>query len=249
MIKQLIRRLGHWLLGFDNYLFLFARFSVFKLRWLGSEKEFRFFMDLLPAGGAILDIGANIGAMTVAFARRHPEALIYAFEPMPANIRALQRILQHYCLEQQVRIMPYALGNREDSVEMLMPLVNRTKMQGYSHVIEPGHLSQEGEKIIVPMHTMDGVSELQALPAISGIKLDVENYEYFVLQGGASLLKKHRPIIYCELWDDARRDACVRFLAGMGYRIKVYEQGNLVDLSGQRRINFFFVPGDPNIQH
>jgi hypothetical protein len=120
--------------------------------------------------------------------------------------------------------------------------VRKTKMQGYSHVVEPGQPSQAGDTVKVPMRRLDDIGELQPIPYISAVKIDVENYEYFVLQGGEILLRKHRPMIYCELWDDARRNACIQFLRNMDYRVMVYENNGLVDFIDQDRVNFFFLP-------
>ena len=43
---------------------------------------------------------------------------------------------------------------------------------------------------------------------IGAIKMDVENFEYFVLEGGKELIKKHKPIIYTELWENQNREKC-----------------------------------------
>jgi FkbM family methyltransferase len=241
MIKQLIRRLAQGLLGFENYLVLFSWFSGQRVRFMPAEKEFRFFMGLIPAQGIILDIGANIGIMSVALAKHLPQAIIYAFEPMPANLRALERILRYYRLK-QVHIMPYALGDQSSRVQMLMPEIDRAKMQGYSHVLESGQSPQTGETFEVPMYRLDDLVELQTTVPVTAIKIDVENYEYFVLKGGESLIRKHRPIIYAELWDDARRGDCMALLTGLGYGIHVYQDDELVIFTDQPVTNFFFLP-------
>jgi FkbM family methyltransferase len=243
MLKQLIRKLAHRMLGFDNYLFLFSWISGLRMRFTGTEKEFRYFVGLLPESGAILDIGANIGIMSVALAKRRPNSLIYAFEPMPANLKALKRILRYYGLK-QVQVMPWALGNQNGLVEMLMPVVDQTMMQGYSHVIEPQHAAQPGARCTVPMHRLDDIAELKEINHISAIKIDVENHEYFVLKGGECLIRQHQPVIYCELWNDQRRVDCIRLLEGLGYRTMVYQQDVLVDFADQPVVNFFFIPKD-----
>ena len=42
-----------------------------------------------PAGGVVLDIGANIGAYTLYAALGNRTCRVYAFKPMPANFRVL----------------------------------------------------------------------------------------------------------------------------------------------------------------
>jgi hypothetical protein len=62
------------------------------------------------------------------------------------------------------------------------------------------------------------------------------------LKGGEALLRKHKPVIYCELWDNDRRRLCFEYLQGLGYQVKVYENNSLVDFKEQASINFFFMP-------
>jgi FkbM family methyltransferase len=60
-----------------------------------------------PTPRVILDIGANIGAVTAAFARRWPEARIYAFEPLPENVEILRQNAAQF---PGVQVLPYGLG-------------------------------------------------------------------------------------------------------------------------------------------
>ncbi len=55
----------------------------------------------------ILDIGANIGGVTAALARRYPAARIFAFEPLPENFALLLHNTSQFPL---VRALPYGLG-------------------------------------------------------------------------------------------------------------------------------------------
>jgi FkbM family methyltransferase len=241
MIKDLIRTAGQKLLGFNNYLFVFAVLNIFRMRAGLYEKEFRYFMEIIPAGGAILDIGANIGIMTVALAKKYPGTTILAFEPMPGNIGALQKITRFYNTT-NVKILRVALGDRNEKVQMIMPFSHHAKMQGLSHVLVAGEAKQAGELFFVQMQKMDDVKELDGLEKISAIKIDVENFELYVLRGGEAVLRKHRPLVYCELWNDEKRAQCIHLVAGLGYKIMVFSQGALVDYTGQPSINFFFLP-------
>ena len=241
MFKNLIRTAAQKLLGFHNYLFVFSLLSSLRMRVGDYEKEFSYFMEMLPANGAILDIGANIGIMTVALARKCPQAVIYSFEPIPANIQALERVIRFYNLK-NVQVFPFALGEKNSQVKMIMPREKKSKMQGLSHVVMPGEMEQEGEVFSIPMQEMDNIKELNNSERITAIKVDVENFELFVLKGGVTLLKKHHPLIYCELWDNDRRSQCITFLSNLGYRVMIYREGSLVDFTGQQAINFFFLP-------
>ena len=79
---------------------------------------------------------------------------------------------------------------------------------------------------------------------ITAIKLDVENFEYFVLDGGKQTIIKHRPIIYTELWENENRDKCFNFIRNLNYSIKVLQNNELVDFDKKIHTtqNFFFIP-------
>ena len=70
----------------------------------------------------------------------------------------------------------------------------------------------EGEECKVPIDRLD---TLLPNTKIQGIKMDVENFEYFVLKGGLKIIQRDQPIIYTELWDNENRTQCFDIL---GYR-------------------------------
>lgn len=242
MIKDIIRTICQKLIGYNNYLFLFSRFTIRRIQSGKHEEEFIFFMGLLPEAGTILDIGANIGIMTVSIARKFPKAQVFAFEPIPNNIEALEKVVKHYSLG-NVTLFKTALGEQTGELKMILPVVNNSKMQGLSHVVEDdGSINEKGMQYTVPVQKLDNIEALQTAANITGIKIDVENFEYYVLKGGEAMLRKHMPVIYCELWDNDRRKLCMDYLTGLGYSIHIFDGKGLVPFTGQPVINFFFVP-------
>jgi FkbM family methyltransferase len=243
MFKSFIKRLLQKILGFDNYLFVFSIFTIKRLSWNRHEKEFTEFMNLIPDNGAILDVGANIGIMTATLARKFSSAKVYSFEPMPQNITALKRIINYFKLS-NVTVFEIALGEQPGELKMVMPVINNVKMQGLSHVVETDDATaaKEGVLFTVPVKKLDDVAELQQLPKINAIKIDVENFEYPVLKGAEALLRKHKPIVYCELWKNERRDLTLHYFKGLGYQIKVYDGHQLVNFDNQEVTNFILVP-------
>lgn len=135
MLKNKIRRWCQQLIGIDRYLFLFARFSIFRIRYLGHEKEFRHFLHMLSPQGNILDIGANIGTMTVLLAQACPQARVLSFEPVPATARILQKVKACFGLA-NIEVYETALGQTDGALRMRTPLLDKALMQGsvmYAH--------------------------------------------------------------------------------------------------------------------
>jgi len=181
---------------------LFSLFIINTLKWNKKEGDFIHFLKLIPEKGRILDIGANIGIMSVWLGRNRPQAEIIAFEPIPHNIKALKKVLGHYKLK-NVQVIEKALGNNNGEVEMVMPVLDEVKMQGLSHVIHESITDfNQGRTYKTPITRLDDCDVLQnGGAAVVAIKLDVENFEYFVLEGGRKTISKYRPIIYTELWE------------------------------------------------
>jgi FkbM family methyltransferase len=243
-MKNSIQYLLQCLLGFKNYLFVFAIYIIYTLRWNNKEGDFLKFLSLIPSkNGILLDIGANIGVMTYYMARRFPDSTIYAFEPMPVNIITIHKILKFFKLH-NVKVIEKALGDEDKNIEMLIPVVHKAKKQGLVHVVHESMKDfNEGEKFKTIQIRLDSIRDFDTKP-VTGIKLDVENYEYFVLKGGQHLISKHRPVIYAELWDNENRKQCFDLLTNEGYAIKVLVNKNLVNFDPviHQKQNFFFLP-------
>lgn len=242
-MKTIVKYVLQKLLGFDNYLLLFAQFTLRRLYSNKHEEEFIYFLNMIPEDGTALDIGANIGVMTTAIARKVKHGKVISFEPMPDNIRVLKKMIQRYKLS-NVSIQETALGDQPGSLTMVLPVMNNLKMQGLSHVKEEGNTDawNQGREYTVPVQMLDNMQELTALNRLDAIKIDVENYEYYVLKGGEKLLSKHMPFIYCELWNNDKRRMVMDLLKGLGYEVKVYKDQQLIDFKDQvNETNFFFV--------
>lgn len=207
------------------------------------ERDFFYFLTLLPNEGQVLDLGANIGIMAYHLSKALPQAKIQAFEPVPQNLNVLKRIITHFKLE-NVIVHPYALGNESGSIEMVVPVVADVKMQGLSHVVHDTITAfNQGETFQVPVKRLDEIPELQE-QRTTGIKIDVENFEYFVLEGGRQLIQKHQPIIYSELWENENREKVFELLSQLNYSINIVQSNQLVEFNQTKHHtqNFIFLP-------
>ena len=244
-MKTMVKYILQTVLGFRTYLFLFSRYKINGLRRDRKERDFFCFLDMLPPGGTVLDIGANIGIMTVHLAS-DPKRKVLAFEPMPVNIMVLKRIVNHYDLK-NVKIMEYALGSDNGMVEMVMPKIGGAMMQGLSHVVHQSIKEHnEGEKVRVSLIRLDNLKEIKEAPLITGIKMDVENFESFVLKGALETIEKHKPLLYIELWDNENRVQCMSILKTLGYETFVIEAGKPEPFKKQVTQNFIFIHIDSN---
>lgn len=218
-MKNSVKYILQKLLGLQTYLYVFALYKIRTLRSDKNEKDFFTFLSLLRDGeGDVLDIGANLGIMTVHLAKKLPNSTIHAFEPMPENASILKRITAKFKLK-RTKIHEIALGDHTGTARMVLPVNGATVMQGLSHIKHESITEwNEGTEVDVKLDMLDNVINGQV---VQGIKIDVENFEYFALKGGERILKTHHPIIYAELWDNDNRRQCFELLQKFNYSVYV----------------------------
>ncbi len=149
---------------------------------------------LIPTGGTVLDIGANIGQFS-AFAAPivGKGGKVYAFEPVDSTVRTFKRMVAIRRLH-HVRLVHTALSDRAGMADMNIPLKDGWKPQ-----VTIAHLSDKAEVDMriesVQLQTLDGFRDTSAIERVDFIKCDTEGHEFFVFSGGLKTLAKHKPSI------------------------------------------------------
>ena len=243
-MKHFVKKVLQRMLGLERYLYIFSVFIIRTLKKNKKEGDFIRFLNMLPDSGTVIDIGANIGAMTVHLARSLPHAQVVSVEPVMLNYNVLCRVVRKYRLA-NVTTFALALGESTGSVTMVMPVEGSVRMHGLSHVIhESISEGNEGDTQVCPSDTLDNFVAAHVRGPVTGIKLDVENFEYYVLKGGVGTLKQYSPPVYCELWDNENRQKCLKLMGELGYQVYVQIDKKLVifDKDLHATQNFFFIP-------
>jgi len=241
-LKNFIKYILQKSIGLHNYLYLFARYVIFKVPYDKNEKLFLKFLELVDDGGHVLDIGANIGVMSYYFSKKLPHSVVHAFEPVPLNRNVLLRVILKFNLH-NVKTYGYAVGNKNEKVKMVMPVLKKVYFHGLSHIDDKDSL-KPGKRYGVEMKRLDDLEFLRNVK-INAIKIDVEEYEYHVLCGAEELIHKNRPLIYCELWESENRRLSFSFIQQLNYKIFVNWHGKLVGYNKQKNCqNFFFIPAE-----
>lgn len=240
-MKDSIKYILQKSLGFKNYLYVFALFKIRTLRKDAKERDFFYFLKLIKDNqGIVLDIGANIGIMSYHLAQSLPNTTIHAFEPIPANFSILQKIRDRFQLK-NIQAHQLALGAKKEAVKMILPTRNKVLFQGLSHVKhETITEMNEGVEFDVEMDYLDNFFNGERIQAI---KIDVENFEFFVLEGGHRVISQNKPIIYAELWENENRKQCFDLLASYNYQTFVVhnDQLQLFDNKTHQHQNFIFI--------
>jgi FkbM family methyltransferase len=178
---------------------------------------------LCKKGMAVFDIGANVGPHTLRFAKlAGEEGLVVAFEPMSWAFSKLKRNveLNNY---NNVVLEKIALSNKnafdqEVNFACRWPLSGIDKSQ--LHPLHHGHIMKDRVDIL----TLDEYVKKKSVSSIDLVKLDVDGYEYKIIQGALEMLKQHKPIIIMELCDYTLKEIgdnvtdLVSQLSSLGYK-------------------------------
>src|SRR5580704_9595892 len=132
--KSILQRL----LGFHGYLVMHAVFVVLTLRFRRNEGAILRFISMLECDATVLAIGANVGTMTLLFARRCCAGRVYGFEPIPENYRAASAVLRFFGIR-NARLFDFGLSDAEGNVEMIMPSNGSVRLEGLSHVVDAAY--------------------------------------------------------------------------------------------------------------
>lgn len=172
-----------------------------------SESEVELWRQLIPPHAVVADIGANIGAHTVAFARLVPDGAVIAFEPLPFMFAMLQGNIALNGLT-NVRAFNEAVGAEHG--KLTVPAIDYTKQDNYGGLCLIGH--NQGNP--VPMVRLD-----DRLAVCHFLKVDVEGMEQSVLEGAQRIISQCRPALYLENNPGPGQQTLIDYVHGLGYDI------------------------------
>lgn len=143
---------------------------------------------LIQRGDTVLDIGANLGMVTVHMASLvGDDGVVHAFEPNPRLIGLLRRGLDRNCLP-QVKLHEFGLGPAESTLELRVP---RSDTGEGSFVWNKD--TEDCLSVQVRVRTLDDVAREQHIRSVSFVKIDVEGFEASVFRGATQFLGQVRP--------------------------------------------------------
>lgn len=146
---------------------------------------------VLKAGDRFVDVGANVGLMSLVAARRvGPTGRVDCFEPLPEIRQLLQASISINKLK-NLTVHPIALGSNESIATISRHLeVNR----GSASLAWAGETSDQLE---VRIARLDDVLPDSRTHPPAMIKIDVEGWEFEVLKGSIGQLSGEDPPVLC----------------------------------------------------
>lgn len=169
-----------------------------------SEEEVAFLTGLLTPDDTVVEVGANIGAITLPLARA--AKWVYAFEPQAPLHEILRDTLDANSVD-NVTTKRCAIG-REFGTACIPPLE-------YAAENNFGGISLGDTGTPVAVETLDSYGFEQ----VRLLKIDVEGMEADVLAGAQETIQRCRPLIYVENDRSEKAAALIRELRALGYRL------------------------------
>jgi FkbM family methyltransferase len=179
----------------------------------------------------VVDVGANIGEITLFAGKKLTQGRVLAFEPNPEVFAELSLNVALNRLT-SVELFNVGLYDQDGS----LPLYTRddqpygTTNNGVTSVFSTGC---DRKVTTVPLRRFDDVACEGGLARLDVLKIDVEGAEWMVLRGAESSIKRFRPVIIVEVSEGnferagyAPRDL-FDYLESLAYDVRNLENGRV----------------------
>jgi FkbM family methyltransferase len=172
----------------------------------------------------VLDVGANIGEITMAAAQRvGSNGHVYSFEPMTP---LYSRLTEHLGMNGMNQVTPIAKGlsDRIGTATIFSaeaPFEDGTRHDGLGTLYPTASRSVAAGDI--ELTTLDEFCSSSNITRIDLVKIDVEGAELAVLKGGLTSIARFQPFLIVEVQTETAQDAgyksedIISLLKSMGY--------------------------------
>ncbi len=220
--------------GLDLSLFLFGNFQKHV-----TENKFL----NLPNNALIFDVGANVGIMSLHFAKKAPLGKVYAFEP---THYAIQKLNKNFSLNKDIakniQIIQTFVSSEEkkqSDIKAFSSWKIDKEVGENQHPVHGGKaMSTEGVSTI----TIDEFVNDKGLDRLDFIKIDTDGHEFDVLMGARKTIVRFKPQIIFELGQYVMTERGINFndydifFEEMGYKLSNAANNKLITNSNFRKV-------------
>src|SRR5438445_8814440 len=150
------------------------------------------FRSLIAQGDVVVDVGANIGLTTLLFAEL--AARVLSFEASPSTYGLLEQNVAGAGLP-GVILVNKALGSHNKTSEITFAPNNRSG----GFVSDQIKASDDHVTEVIDVRRLDDLFPEFGLDRLDFLKLDVEGYEKFVIEGAKETIARNKPVVVLEL--------------------------------------------------
>lgn len=235
---RIIKRQGIWYSidlseGIDLSLFFLSTFQ----KHITACQYF-----LLPDNAVIFDVGANIGIMSLQYAKRYPQGKIYAFEAAESVYKKLSaNISLNPELSQRIISVLNYVSDSNGQLTSTTSTYSSWKVGESKWGRHPLHGGIKKENHGTKLISLDEFSRANDITQVDLIKIDTDGHEFKILNGCKKIIQKYNPIIIFEISQYIMaengfsfQDIC-NFLSGYGYCLMNSKNGRIIDLKNYYR--------------
>jgi len=182
-IGQTVHNLEQWFIRSGSK---FARNNYpFGRDWMFDVKR------IIDEPSIIVDAGAHIGSVSLELNQSFPKAVVYAFEPVTETFEMLKA---NVAGKTNIHPVKMALGANDEKIQLLLSGENSINSLKVTEVNSGIKGTEE-----INITTLQGYLQQQGIDHIDILKIDVEGFEFEVLEGCAGLLNTGIKCIYLEV--------------------------------------------------
>lgn len=171
---------------------------------------------------ALVDVGANIGLVSLAVLAAVPDSTAYAFEPGPHQHALLAETIRRNALAGRLELSSLALSECAGTAAFA---AHTTRHAAGDGLLDTGR-SGRARSVTVQTETLDRWWQARGRPPIAVVKLDTEGSELLILRGGRAMLEGCRPVLFLEIHEENLRvypygpEDVRAFTEGLGYSLE-----------------------------
>jgi FkbM family methyltransferase len=163
-----------------------ARYFYVRARGL-LERELPLAVAAVIPGDCVVDVGANVGIYTYAFARA--QARVEVFEPQAECAKVLRAFA---AATPTVRVHEVALGATSGEATLHVPVSGDRANSARASLRDGGSAARRQTVTVVPLDSFD-------FSGVTMIKIDVEGAEDDVIAGAIQTIRRHQPLLLVEI--------------------------------------------------
>jgi FkbM family methyltransferase len=162
-------------------------------------------------GDTVYDIGANIGYVSLSFAKRvGSKGRVFAFEPIPETFDLLAKNVE---LNKLNNIKTLNVAASDSTGETIIRIPRSLSMSSLVwHHTDPSAVELSIKTVVI-----DELVKAGELPSPKFVKIDVEGAEGLVVQGMRDTIANTRPVLFLEC-SDIGRQTTWQLLSELGYQ-------------------------------
>lgn len=193
------------------------------------DDEIDLMSKFIKKNDVVLDIGANIGLMTIPFSKMVGEnGTVISFEPQQEMFNIL---CGNVAINNLNNVSTHNIGLGNSTEPLFLPKIDYKKQNNFGGI----SLTNKGE-IKIKQKRLDDFN----FEKVNFLKIDVEGMELNVLNGSTNTIKNHRPFLYIENDRKDNSENLLTFLFSNNYNC-FWHTGNLFnnDNVKKNKINVF----------